>query len=126
MEELLAELTNSLNKAVEITKDEEKLLIELKVKKKILIPGDLGTPNEIAEMIRLFGGVKDDIQMKINVDENTQTITLKCLKREDYEVINAASKQIWDRVSDFIIKAFYAEPGKIDIFRDFGDFDETY
>lgn len=126
MEELLPKLSSSLNNAVEIKEDENQLLIELKVKKEDLIPGDLGTPNEVKEMIRIFGGVKQDIQMEVDVDEKTKIITLRLLKREDFEVISTVMKDIWERVSELLIKAFNAEPGKIDIFRDLGDFDENY
>lgn len=126
MEELFPKLRNSLNEAVEITEDKNQLLIELKVKKKILISGDLGSPHEIEEMIRKFGGVKEDIQMEVNVDENTQIISLKFLKTEDYEVVSIAMKHIWDRATELLIKAFNTEPGKTNVFLDLGDFDETY
>ncbi len=126
MEELLTKLRHSLNNVVEIKEDENQLLIELKVKKEDLIPGDLGSPNEVEEMIRIFGGVKEDVQMEVNVDEKTKIISLKLLKKEDYEVISTVMKNIWDRVSDLLIKAYNAEPGKIDVFKDLGDFDDTY
>ena len=64
MEELFPKLSNLLNDAVEIREIKEQLLIELKIKKKDLIPGDLGKPNEVKEMIRIFGGVKKDISME--------------------------------------------------------------
>ena len=49
MEELFPKLSNLLNDAVEIREIKEQLLIELKIKKKDLIPGDLGKPNEVKE-----------------------------------------------------------------------------
>lgn len=126
MEELFPKLSKSLSNTVEIKVDENQLLIELKVKKEELIPGDLGTPNEIKEMIRIFGGIKQDIPMEVEVDEKNKIITLKLMKKEDFEIINIAMKNIWERVSELIIKAFNAELGKIDEFRDLADFDDTY
>ncbi len=126
MEELFPKLRDSLNNAVEIKEDENQLLIELKVKNEDLIPGDLGSPHEIKEMIRIFGGVKQDIPMEVRVDEKTNIITIKLLKKEDFEIVRTVMKSIWERASELLIKAFNAEPGKTEEFRDLGDFDENY
>ena len=126
MEELFPKLSNLLNDAVEIRENKEQLLIELKIKEKDLIPGDLGKPNEVKEMIRIFGGVKQDISMDVAVDEKTKIITLKLLNNEDFETISTAMKNIWERASNLLIEAFNVEPGKIGKFKDLGDFDETY
>ena len=126
MEELLPKLSNLLSDAVEIREDKEQLLIELKIKEKDLIPGDLGKSNEVKEMIRIFGGVKQDISMDVAVDEKTKIITLKLLNNEDFETISTAMKNIWERASNLLIEAFNVEPGKIGKFKDLGDFDETY
>ena len=126
MEELLPKLSNLLNDAVDIRENKEQLLIELKIKKKDLIPGDLGNPEEVEEMIRIFGGVKQDIPMDVAVDEKTKNITLKLLNNEDFETISIAMKNLWERVSNLLIEAFNAEPGKIGKFKDLGDFDEAY
>lgn len=126
MEELFPKLRDSLNNAVEIKEDENQLLIELKVKNEDLIPGDLGSPHEIKEMIRIFGGVKQDIPMEVSVDENTNIITIKMLKKEDFEIVRTVINSLWERASELLIKAFNAEPGKTEEFRDLGDFDENY
>jgi len=126
MEELFPKLSNLLNDAIEIREDKEQLLIELKIKEKDLIPGDLGKSNEVKEMIRIFGGVKQDISMDVAVDEKTKIITLKLLNNEDFETISTAMKNIWERASNLLIEAFNVEPGKIGKFKDLGDFDETY
>ena len=126
MEELFPKLRDSLNNAVEIKEDENQLLIELRVKNEDLIPGDLGSPHEIKEMIRIFGGVKQDIPMEVSVDENTNIITIKMLKKEDFEIVRTVINSLWERASELLIKAFNAEPGKTEEFRDLGDFDENY
>ncbi len=126
MEELFPKLENLLSNAVEIKENKNLLLIELKVKEKNLIPGDLGSPNEVEEMIRIFGGVKDEIQMKVDVDKKINTFSLKFENEEDYEAISTVMKNIWQRASELLIKAFNTEPGKIEAFRELGDFDEKY
>ena len=77
-------------------------------------------------MIRIFGGVKQDIPMDVAVDEKTKIITLKLLNKEDFEILSIAMKILWERASNLLIEAFNAEPGEIGKFKDLGDFDETY
>ncbi len=126
MEELLPKLENLLNNAVEIKENSNQLLIELKVKNKDLIPGDLGTPKEVEEMIRIYGGVKDEIQMNVDVDKKTNTFSLKFEKKEDFEAISNVMKNLWQRLSELVEKAINTELGKTDTFKDFRDFDENY
>ena len=126
MEELIPKLSDLLNKAVEIREDKNRLLIELEVKEKNLIPGALGKPHEVKEMITIFGGVKKEISMEIDANETTNIITIKLLNLEDFETVSAALKNIWVKTSELILRAFNTEPGKIDAFRDLGSFSNKY
>jgi len=126
MEDLLPKLSDSLKNAIEITEDENQLLIELKVKREDFIPRDLGSPNEIREMIRIFGGVTQEIPIDIDVNGNSKTVSLKLQNKEDYDIIRTAMKTIWERAAELLQKAFKAEPGKTEEFRVLGDFDENY
>ncbi len=126
MEELYPKLSDSLKKAVEITEIEDQLKIELRVKNKDLLPGDLGSPTEIKEMIKIFGGVSQDIIMEIIVDEKANIITIKLQKREDFEIVKNAMITIWERAAELLEKSISTEPGRNDEFRALGDFDESY
>ena len=126
MEELYPKLSDSLKKIVEIVEVEDQLKIELRVKNKDLIPGDLGSPSEVEEMIRIFGGVSQNIIMQVNTDEKANIITIKLQKREDFEIAKNAIKTIWERVAELLEKSISTEPGRNDEFRALGDFDETY
>lgn len=126
MEELYPKLSDSLKKVVEIIEVEDQLKIELRVKNKDLLPGDLGSPTEVKEMIRIFGGVSKDIIMEIIVDEKAKIITVKLQKREAFEIVKNAMRTIWERVADLLEKAISTEPGKNDEFRALGDFNESY
>ena len=126
MEELIPELSDLLNKTVEIREEKNRLLIELEVKEKNLIPGDLGKPHEVKEMITIFGGVKKEISMEIDINENTNIITIKLLTLEDFETISAALKNIWAKIAELLIRAKNIEPGKLDEFRDLGNFSNKY
>jgi len=126
MEELYPKLSDSLKKAVEIIEIEDQLKIELRVKNKDLLPGDLGSPTEIKEMIKIFGGVSQDIIMEIIVDEKANIITIKLQKREDFEIVKNAMITIWERAAELLEKSISTEPGRNDEFRALGDFDESY
>ncbi|TFG23635.1 MAG: hypothetical protein EU529_06755 [Promethearchaeota archaeon] len=126
MEELFPKLSNIFNDTIEIREDKEQLLIELKIKKKEIAPGDLGKPNEVKEMIRMFGGVKQEISMDIVVNENTNIITIKMRNKEEFETISTAMKNLWEHASNLLIEASNVEPGSAGTFKDLGDFDENY
>ena len=126
MEELFPKLVDIFNDTIEIREVKEQLLIELKIKKKDLVPGDLGKPHEVKEMIRTFGGVKQDISMDVAVDENTNIITIKMQNNEDFETISTAMKNLWERASNFLIEASNQEPGTVGKFKEIGDFHENY
>ena len=126
MEELYPKLSDSLKKVVEILEVEDQLKIELRVKNKDLLPGDLGSPTEVKEMIRIFGGVSQDIIMEVIVDEKANIITIKLQKREDFEIVKKAMRTIWERAAELLKKAISTEPGRNDEFRALGDFDESY
>ncbi len=126
MEELLPKLSDSLKNAVEITENEAQLSIDLKLKRERFVPGDIGTPKEIREMIRIFGGISQEIPIEIKVNENSKTISLNMQTKEEFELICDGMKNIWHKVAELLQKAFNAEPGKTEEFRALGDFDENY
>jgi len=126
MEDLYPKLSDSLKKVVEIVEDEDQLLIKLRIKNEDLIQGDLGSPAEVQEMIRIFGGVSQETSMDVHVDQKTNLITIKLLNKQDFELVRSAIRNIWDRAAKLLEKALIAEPGKTDEFRKLGDFDETY
>ena len=77
-------------------------------------------------MITIFGGVKKEIPMEIDVNENTNVISIKVLNLEDFETISATLKNFWAKVSELLIRALNIEPGKLDEFRDLGNFSNKY
>ena len=126
MEELYPKLSDSLKKVVEIIEVEDQLKIELRVKNKDLLPGDLGSPSEVKEMIRIFGGVSQDIIMEVTVDEIAKIITVKLQKREAFEIVKKAMRTIWERAAELLEKSISTEPGRNDEFQALGDFNESY
>ena len=126
MEELFPKLVDIFNDTIKINEIKEQLLIELKINKKDLVPGDLGKDYEVKEMIRTFGGVKEEISMDVAVDENTKSITIKLQNNEDFDIISTAMKNLWERASNYLIEASTQEPGTVGKFKDIGEFEERY
>ena len=126
MEELLPKLSDSLKKVIEITEKEAELSIDLKLKRESMVPGDIGTPKEIREMIQIFGGISQEIPIDIKVNEKSKTISLSMQTKEEFELICNVMKTIWSKAAELLQKAFNAEPGKTEEFRALGDFDEDY
>jgi len=77
-------------------------------------------------MIRIFGGVSQDIIMEVIVNEKANIITIKLQKSEDFEIVKNAMRSIWERAAELLEKAISTEPGRNDEFRALGDFDESY
>lgn len=126
MEDLLPKLSENLKNSIKMENNKDTLSIKLEIINKELLPGDLGKPFEIQEMIRVFGGLKNDIEMEIDVEEEKRIIIIKLLNKGDFDTISSAMENIWDRASELLIKSFNAEPGKTEEFRELGDFDENY
>ena len=126
MEELVPKLSDSLKKVVKIIENKDQLSIEIIVKNEDLVPGDLGSATEVKEMIRIFGGVAQDIIMEVDVNEKANIITVKVHEVEEFELVKKAIGTIWDRAAELLQKAFAAEPGTTNEFRALGDFDESY
>ena len=126
MEELLPKLSDSLKNAIEIRENENQLLIEFELKRDDFVPGDIGTPDEINEMIKIFGGLTQEIPIDIKVNENTKTIYLRMESKEDFKIMQNVMKNIWNRAAELLQNAFNAEPGKTEEFRALGDFGEEY
>lgn len=126
MEELIPQLNEILTKNVKIRENEEDLRIELELNNEDLAPGDLGSPHEIREMITIFGGIKKKLSMDVKIDEHSSLITLGFANPEDFQLVSKVIKNLWKRASELLLKAMSVEPGKIDEFRNLGNFSNKY
>jgi len=70
-------------------------------------------------MIHILGGLKEDILMKINVDNNTRNIKLKFQTKEDLEKVKKVLDNIWERTIHIFEEL---EKGNSSILRGIGDF----
>lgn len=94
MEEIFPLLKDMLKKSIEIKKNESDLLISLIVKSKV--KGDLAKPDEIIIMLKMFGGLREDIPIEIDINNEDQIIDLKFENKESFKKVSLMMDKIWD------------------------------
>ncbi|MFX0138070.1 MAG: hypothetical protein ACFFDN_30790, partial [Candidatus Hodarchaeota archaeon] len=117
MEEILPNLKNLFTSAIEIKVDEANLTLSMIVKRKE-IRGDFATPKEVRNMLKIFGGLKENIPMEIEIDDKAKKIDLKFQNKADLEKIREIMDNIWDRTIQILEKAIAGDFG---ILKDIGD-----
>ena len=91
-------LKDMLKEATNIEVDEDNLVLKLIVKSKIDLKDDFASPNEVKEMLQMFGGLKEDVPMEIKVDSEAQKIEILFDSKDDMNKIFEILKNLWDRV----------------------------
>lgn len=111
MEELLPSLKDMLKEAIDIKKDASKLAIALIVKNKV--EGVVAEPEEIILMLKMYGGLREEIPMEIIIDNPTQMITLKFQNEENFKKIAKIFETIWDNAVDLLFQAIESDFSRI-------------
>ena len=119
MEELLPSLKGMLKEAINIEADASKLAITIIVKKKI--DGIVAEPEEIIVMLKMYGGLREEIPMEINIDNPTQTITLKFQNEENFKEVAKIFETIWDNAVDLLYQAIGSDFSRIKSIPDIDD-----
>jgi hypothetical protein len=101
MEEILPE-KDILEKATKIEVDEGNLVLKLVVKSKIDLKNDFASPNEVKEMLQIFGGIKEDFPINIRVDNKAQKIEFKFDSKDNMNRIHSILSSLWDRVENLL------------------------
>ena len=121
MEEILDLLRNRLASSIEFNMDEKNLIISIILKQKERITGNIAEPNEIKDMLRMLGGLKEDIPMDTEINNETGHILLKFNNKNDMDKVKEVLDNIWDRI---IMIFNNLGPGNYDIIKDMGDFED--
>lgn len=119
MEELLPSLKAMLKKAIDIDTDALNLTITLTVKNKV--EGIIAEPEEVGVMLKMYGGLTNDIPMEINIDNENQKIILKFQNEENYNEIAEIFKTIWDNAIDLLYQAIQSDFSRIKSIPDIDD-----
>ena len=77
MENIIDGLKDMLKEQVSINIDDTNLKISLEFKGEEKRKDELGEESEIKDMLKMFGGLTEEIQMDIKIDEESQKITME-------------------------------------------------
>jgi len=121
MAEILEIVKSRLESSLEVNVDENNLIIILNVKKEIQKSDILAEPHEVKDMIRILGGLKEDVSMEIEIDNNARNIKLTFQNKEDLEKVKNVLDNIWERTIH-IFKEL--EKGNTNTLRGVGDFSD--
>ena len=102
MEEIFPLLKDMLKNSIEIKKYESDLLISLIVKSEV--KGNLAKPEEIIIMLKMFGGLREDIPIEININNKNQFIDLKFENKESFKKVSLMMDKIWDNAVEMLIQ----------------------
>jgi hypothetical protein len=111
MEEILPSLKGMLKDAIDIKSDVTRLGIIITVLNKI--KGNVADPDEILVMLKMFGGLKEDVPMEININNETQIIEIKFQTEEDFKKIQKIMETIWDDAVDMLEQASQGDFSRI-------------
>ena len=111
MEEILPQLKGMLKDATVIKADATLLEITISIINKI--DGNVAEPDEIIIMLKMYGGLKEDIPMEIDIDNEAQIITLKFQNEEDFKKVEKIMETLWDNAVDLFVEATEGDLSRI-------------
>ena len=111
MEEMIPSLKGMLNEAIDIKFDALNLTIIMTVKQKV--DGVVAEPEEIIVMLKMYGGLREEIPMRIDVDNNAQVITLKFQNEEDFKKVEKIFESLWDNAIEMLSQAMDGDFSRI-------------
>ena len=111
MEEILPSLKGMLKDATIIKSDATKFEITITILNKI--DGNVAEPDEVLIMLKMFGGLKEDIPMEIDIDNEAQNITLKFQNEEDFKKVEKIMETLWDDAVDLFVEATEGDLSRI-------------
>lgn len=119
MEELFTTLKNRLKNSIEIKADQPNLIISIIIKSEV--KGKIAEPDEVLVMLKMFGGLREEVPLDIEIDNENRKINLKFENMENFEKILDITTKIWDNAVDMLIQV---TDGNFDVIRDIPDVDE--
>jgi hypothetical protein len=121
MEEILDLIKERLASVLDIRLDEDNLSITLIIKRREQIIGNLAEPNEVKDMLRMLGGLKEDPPMNIQINNAAGEIILKFQSKEDLNNVKDILDGIWEKtiaIFEDLVK------GNYEVIKDMGDFND--
>ena len=100
-----------IKEAVDVKTDVSRLTITIVVKKKII--GVVANPDEIIIMLKMYGGLREDIPMEIDIDNDAQIITLKFQNEEGFKRVEKIMEKLWDNAVDLLVSAIEGDVSRL-------------
>lgn len=119
MSELMHRIRALLKETIDVSVDQANYIIRMTIKKKIV--GVIADPMEVITMMKMFGGLKEDIPMKIDINNDTQQISIKFQSENDFNTINTIMESLWDDTADMLLEVFQGNFNKL---KDIPDIDD--
>ncbi|MGB5910678.1 MAG: hypothetical protein WBH31_05740 [Promethearchaeia archaeon] len=119
MEELYPILKDMLKESIEMKVDKPNLAIYLILKNRI--KGNLAEPKEIIIMLKMFGGLRENIPMDIKIDNEMQRIALTFQDESDFSKIQEIMETLWENTINMLIQV---TKGNFNIINDIPDVDD--
>jgi len=111
MEEILQRLKGMLKDATIIESDVTKFEITITLVNKI--NSVMAEPDEIIVMLKMYGGLREDIPMKIDIDNNAQIISIKFQNEADFNKVAKIMETLWDNAVDMLTSAMEGDISRI-------------
>lgn len=119
MAEIMELIKNKLKSVIEVNYDEDNLIIILNVIGEIQKSDILAEPDEVKDMLRILGGLIEEVSMDIEIDNKARSIKLTFQNKEDLENVKGVLDSIWERTIHIFDEL---EKGNNNILRGVGDF----
>lgn len=121
MENLIDSIKDMLKDQILIQVDETNLTLSLNFKGEKKTKDELGEESEVRDMLKIFGGLNEEIHMEIDIDEKSQKISFKFKDEEDMVKVREILENLWQRAAILLKKAI---TGDFMALKDLGDFSE--
>lgn len=121
MERFVARAKELFEETVQIKAIEKDLVLSIIVKSDKKVKGNFADQIEVKDMLRMFGGLNEDIAMEIDIDEESQKIDLKFQNKDNYIKVRNVLDNLVERIIDLTYKAL---DGDVSHFKDLGDFND--
>ncbi|MFX1407324.1 MAG: hypothetical protein ACFFBW_10230 [Promethearchaeota archaeon] len=119
MEEIFPLLKDMLKNSIQIKKDESNLQISIIIKSEV--KGNLAEPEEVIIMLKMFGGLREDLPIEININNEKQAIDLKLDNKENFSKVSSMMDKIWDNAVDMLINL---TEGNYNVIKDIPNIDD--
>lgn len=100
MERLLPIMKDLFKEKIDLKNDKAAFKITININGEI--KGTFLYPDEIPIILKLYGGLKEDIQMKVNAIESEKRIDILFENLEDFTKVLSIMETIWDNAVDIL------------------------